>query len=316
MSERLTRLKRQKKQKLLVRRLLGLAALLLVVFALVITCRVVADRVSGLRVEVEETRKGVFEEIVTGSALVVQEETVIYAPEEGHFENLVRERERVRRGEVIGKFFTQDGGFSRKVTAPAAGVVIYHTDGLETLMTPATVENLRPQVFSYSIRLVRGLGAPVGRGEAFAKIVNNLKPNALVVRLTDKTDILTKGQQVEVRSRGKDLGKAQVVAVQQVEDYALVGLVMGQFAIDLADVRVLPIELVVWRQEGIIIPRKALITKNGNTGVYCLRKEAVVFRQIEVAAKKADQAMVRGLEPGEYVITTPELVREGMVIPR
>ena len=298
------------------RKLLLLAVLLVIVFVSVVAYRAAADRVSAMRLEVEETRKGVLEEVVTGTALVAHEETVIHAPEEGYFENLVRERERVRRGAILGKFFAENGTQSHEITAPAAGVVIYQTDGLESLLVPSKVEHLHPQVFSYNISFVRGLGGRLNKGEAFAKVVNNLKPNGLVVKLTDKKDTLTRGQEVEVRSGGKELGKAQVVAVQHVDDYILIGLMMDQFVIALADSRLLPVELVVKRYEGTIIACPALTEVDGKLGVYCLRKETVIFKEAEVVARKGGKAVVRGVEPGEYVITTPGLVREGMVIPR
>ncbi|ADI01597.1 MAG TPA: hypothetical protein GXX39_06485 [Syntrophothermus lipocalidus] len=316
MSERLDRLAKQKKQKRLILKLLFVLVLISAMLAVAAAYRAVTGKLSVMRMEVEESKEGVLEETLTGTAMVVQEETVLRSPADGRFENLVREKERVRRGAILGRLYTESGTESYDVTAPIAGVVLYQTDGLETVMVPSKLGDLHPQMFAYSIHVVRGVENLLHKGDAFAKIVNNLKPTGLVVKTEDTADPLADGQEVGVRYKNLDLGTARVISIERGNDYTLVGLIMSGFVMEVADRRSIPVELVIRRYEGIIVPTRALTTKAGRLGVYCLRKETVVFKEVQLVARKAGHSVVRGLDAGEYVVTTPDLVKEGMVMRR
>lgn len=77
------------------------------------------------------------------------------------------------------------------------------------------------------------------------------------------------------------------------------------------DLRWSAAEIVLEREEGIIIPEAALIERSGGSGVFLNRGGAVKFQEVTVVGSRGDEVMVEGLEPDSMVITRPGLVEEG-----
>lgn len=70
-------------------------------------------------------------------------------------------------------------------------------------------------------------------------------------------------------------------------------------------------EIVLERQEGVIIPAEALVEREGGPGVFINRGGAVRFQEVTVVTSREGQLLVEGLEPDSLVITRPGLVEEG-----
>lgn len=70
-------------------------------------------------------------------------------------------------------------------------------------------------------------------------------------------------------------------------------------------------EMILERQEGVIIPAGALVDREGVSGVFLNRGGRVRLNEVAVIRIQDDRAMVEGLEPGSMVIARPDLVEEG-----
>jgi len=77
------------------------------------------------------------------------------------------------------------------------------------------------------------------------------------------------------------------------------------------DLRWLKAELIMERQEGVIIPAGALVEREGATGIYLNPGGKVKFKEVTVTRCMDERALVEGIEPGSMVIARPELVEEG-----
>ncbi|MGE5484973.1 MAG: HlyD family efflux transporter periplasmic adaptor subunit [Ignavibacteriales bacterium] len=63
--------------------------------------------------------------------------------------------------------------------------------------------------------------------------------------------------------------------------------------------------------QGVIVPKSALTTRGGDTGVFVVYKTMAQFKPVQVKAQDGDSIVVEGILPGTEVVTNPWLVKEG-----
>jgi hypothetical protein len=77
-------------------------------------------------------------------------------------------------------------------------------------------------------------------------------------------------------------------------------------------VRSAEVSLLVRSRSGIIVPRSALIEKDGKTGVLAVQKTYARFVAVEVLMTQGDRAVVRGgISPGDEIVTRALKFLEG-----
>jgi len=277
--------------------------------------RGLTSKVTNLMVEVQGVRQGYLEDQVKARAVVLREETLVPAPGAGRFENLTREGERVRKGAVLGYFYPEQGEEYQVMRAPVSGVVSYRPDGLEDALAAFQLDEPDMEVFSLQPARKTGISMSYHQGQPLFKVIDNLSPTVLLATFPVHTagKPVHKGQTLVVRWQGKNLGTATVTGLGRARDRVILRLVLDSFCDDLIYHRVIDVDLVARQYHGVLIPRGAITEKNGCTGVYYLRNETVHFKEVKVVATRGDRAVVEGIKPGDYVVTTPALVDEGMV---
>lgn len=314
MGDRRQRLIKEKKKKVLARLVIALVLMGLVLTGGWVTYREVTTRVTSLVMGVAQSREGLLVDRVRAKAIVVHEESVVPSPAKGRFENLVREGERVRRGTLLGRFYPEGSGGSINIIAPVSGIVSYRPDGLEEVLDESHLRDLKPEAFSYQPSTIRDDKLTKQSGQPLLKIINNLHPTALLISVPKRSaGRLEIGTVEEVKWANRNLGGAKITRMSKAGDEVLAYLVLYSCRTDLLDQRLIEVDLITKSYYGILVPSSAITSKNGVKGVYCLRKERVYFKQVDVVVSREGESMVTGLSPDEYVVTSPELVREGMV---
>lgn len=317
-TQRRERLQKEKRNRVLARLVIVSLAAALVVALGWSAYRQIAGKVTGMMVGIEYVQEGCLEDRVRAEAVVVHQETLIPSPGRGRFENLVLEGERVRKGSRVGHFYLENGSKSLTISAPISGVVSYRPDGLEEIMAQLDIEHPRSVVFSYQSAVSEEQGLSYQSGQPLLKMVNNLTPTVLVVRFPHHAlgESLQVGQVIDVIGDKDVLGRGKVVGLESKGEQVVASLALDSFCEELINQRRLEVDLVKKRYYGGLVPSQAIIEKEGHTGVFCLRQEKVFFKPVEVVVMRDEWGVVKGLDKGECLVTTPELVHEGMVLDR
>lgn len=74
------------------------------------------------------------------------------------------------------------------------------------------------------------------------------------------------------------------------------------------------VDVVAETYEGIVVPRRALVTRDGTTGVYVVRRTVVRWEPVAVVGGNATAVVISGLDEGAAVVTTPWLVKDGLTM--
>jgi len=263
-------------------------------------------------VRVEEARPGKLETVVSGQAAVIWDEWVLTAPVAGLVRLEVRDGERVRTGTPVCRV---DG---HQVVSPGPGVVSLVTDGTEGHLSfaPGTSPPA-PQVLALKPQ-PRQLhdGQAVALGQVLARVVDTSRMRLCVVLPPAEVARLAGRARVLVRLPGGREITMQVEAHHPGDDrtYGTLTLVSTEWEEELLRTRVLTVEVVRERASGLIIPRRAIVEREGQPGVFLVKKTMAQWVRVEVRGEKGGLVAVGGIPEGSQVITNPWLVREGAIV--
>lgn len=251
-------------------------------------------------------------------ALLLQED-VVRAPESGNLEPLVSEGTRVSSGVVVAHMKPLTGpdssGGSIEIRSPATGIVSYNLDGWEGVYERASWENSDPVALFQN--LTKG-NKPDGKyrqtegfskGDPVFKIVDNLINPCLIIKFAQGYSPQEKtGQRLQLTWGKEGNAKGRVLSLVNKEKiwYALVEL---EQVCPFPCQRLLELEVLSPRGEGVIIPDSALIKENNSDGVYIMTVLGPVFKKVEVIAAFNRQVAVRGISPGDEVVKNPGLAK-------
>lgn len=310
--------------------------------------------VSGI-VDVESTVQGTLEDIRTVQAILVRDEQLIVSPVAGQVKRVVLEGERVRKGALLAyvtekTIETGSGVRDVPVYSPATGVVSYYVDNLGGLATPANLDNLGGQkvyktveaqtVAQSSIQnpaqteakstnqagTLAGQVVTTGlqRGQPLCKIVNNLQPTYLLVDNTAgkvSAEVYQKERYV-YGNLGNNQQEEISFRLQPTSRSDLLVLSSNAFAPEFIQKRKIQLNLICSHFKGYIIPRGAIVSKNGQTGIFIVYKEVASWQPVRILGEAKDKIAVEAVEhagtsrlsPNALVVKNPGLVQEGQTV--
>jgi hypothetical protein len=217
LSERQARLQRQAKDRLILRFVITVSLAVFVLLTVYLVFNNIADNIAIHSRETVTPRAGMMEESGKAQAVIVQKETVYYAPGEGNFTPCIREGERVRRNIEAG-IFVSSGGGKINVKVPATGVFTQNTDGLEKVFEGCTLTELGPEVFAYKSSKANPSGHYYAENAVF-KIIDNFEPQGIVALLADKPPVGLKSKDhVLLQYNGLEPFQAQVLKINPVNE--------------------------------------------------------------------------------------------------
>ncbi|MGE5415523.1 MAG: HlyD family efflux transporter periplasmic adaptor subunit [Acidobacteriota bacterium] len=273
------------------------------------------SKISGMMINVQPVKIGRLEKIVRCRAVVINHEFVANAPGNGRFENLLREGEKVRKGGLVGYFYRTDTNEPEKMWAPYSGVVCYHPDVRENWLQGLGLSSSAEQILKYTPEPVNDGSFEYQAGQPVFRIIDNLVPTRLVVEMESKQakkQGLDQKNRVLIRYRDQELSKARFESVSENGEKLLAFLSFNQFQDALLETRRPLLDCVVDRGEGLVVPTNAIVKKGNKTGVFYLHEELYQFKTVQIVFMQDDLAIVKGVDEGERVVTTPSLVQEGM----
>ena len=279
----------------------------------------------GLFITTQFSQFGVIERTHELNGYILRDEVVIIAPATGKIKNKITPGERVSRDSEILQLEIATGtvlqtGDTLKINAPKAGVVSYVLDGLEQFFRPNMLEEL-------DIRKIEKLTAQyvdnstadvVEKGNGLCKIVNNLEGAQIYLEFPLELfkEPLQKGQRLTIKfpQLGREIS-APIIDLKGYGNTAQVLVSLPEMWYGLINIRTIPIELVLDKQEGTLISKRAVVEKEtGEKGVFWLRKGFVFWQEVQIIAEKGEELIIEGIEPLTEIILTPKLVKEGQHI--
>lgn len=279
----------------------------------------------GHLVNTQAVEKSVIERKHPVTVYVIRDEVAISAPVTGRILNKVQAGERVSLKTPVFKVEGSGGtalqaGTPVIVTAPIAGVVSYVSDGLEEMFRPNELQSLdKDKIEKLAINYIdNNKESVVEKGKRFCKIINNLEGVQLYLEFP--LDIFAKPLQKneQITLNFPELNKevqGTIIDLKGVANNAQVLVKLPDTWYSLLNQRTQKVEIILEKRTGIILPRKALVTKeNQGPGIYWLRKGFVFWQPIKIISEDGENLLVEGLEQFTEVILNPRLVKEGQHI--
>ncbi|MEQ8200833.1 MAG: HlyD family efflux transporter periplasmic adaptor subunit [Syntrophomonadaceae bacterium] len=304
MSDRIKRLKRRDKMNSAVKLLLILlaaAAALGLIYRIGCQALISIDKWGR---EIKVVEYGTLEERLPARAVVLNQEQLFPAREAGRFENLVKEKEKVGKGTLLGYFITD--GDKKALRAAQSGIFVRSTDGLEEVFAHLDLAGVTPEAFHYK-PAPAFLEKPVQAGQPIYKIIDNLVPTRLLITLPadDLESAVQPGQRVEIVCESESWGRGRITEMKQESGDVMLLVQMDGFCDKTISKRYVKIEMVLDSRTGFLVPAQAIVEKEGKKGVYCSIGEFTKFKPVEIIKQKDDIVLVEGLDRNDFIVTNP-----------
>ena len=254
--------------------------------------------------EIEVVEYGTLEERLSAEAVVLNQEQIFLARDAGRFENLVKDKEKVGKGTLLGYFITNEG--KSTLRAPQAGIFVRGTDGLEEIFTHIDLAAVTPEVFQYK-PVPAFLDKPVQTGQPIYKIVDSLVPTRLLIRMTaDKLESAVQpGVNVDILYENENWGQGRIAEMKQEAGDVMLLVQLDHFSDQTINKRFVKVEVVLDTHTGFLVPAEAIIEKDWEKGVYCAVGSSTKFKPVEIIKQKNDTVLVRGLDKNDFIVTNP-----------
>ncbi len=240
----------------------------------------------------------------------INEETVLQAPKSGKLNLAVKESQRVRRGDSVGTVGEVTGGAGVQITAPAGGLYVSQTDGLENIYTVKNLLEMNlTQVFN-NPDTIHKPGEEVQYGEAIGKIVNNLVQTAAFIEFPS-----LKGINVGDTLKFEINGQSNSAKILRKIDQPMGIIVQFSGFIDssLNKRKDMAMWLSAPSQSGVLVSKSALWNKGEEKGVLAVINGIITFKKVQVIDENENQACLEGISAGMVVVTNPRADLEGKI---
>lgn len=281
--------------------------------------------ITGALVDVQPLSRAILEDELEVDFLVIREEYSVAAPFQGKLELLAKDGQKIPKGTVVAYLQKAEGTSletSKKLplVAAVAGIFSLQLDGLESICNPSVWSqidvNKLPDLEKGLDKKVPGNangGELIAAGTPLYKIVDNLVPSYLFME-TDSliTDKIKKDGSIELRlpELAELSFRGHIADLYQVDGKTRILIEIPSVS-NIEKFRRIKGKLILAKYEGIVVPQNMLVTQNGITGVYLLRNGRASWQEITIKGTVDKKVAVAGLEPGQWIISFPSLVKEG-----
>jgi hypothetical protein len=196
------------------------------------------------------------------------------------------------------------------VLAPDHGFVSLTIDGLEDFLPSKLSELSAWEVMAMRPPARQGPGGRrLAVGEPLCKLADPAGLTAAIVVSAGQAARLQPGQRVTVRfpAAGEGALRATVTMVgpREKTGYSLVLLETEGVLPALLSARWVQCEVLELSRSGVVIPRAALTTSGGTTGVLVISRTSAYFKSVTVLASVGGRALVDGISAGTVVAMYP-----------
>ncbi|MGE5578542.1 MAG: HlyD family efflux transporter periplasmic adaptor subunit [Bacillota bacterium] len=231
------------------------------------------------------------------------------------------EAERARLHASVESIAAAQKASTVQVLAPASGIFVAEVSEIDAQFAP---EELAKKDATQLLALSRQArdarkesvknGQTVGAGDLLGKVHSGQNVVFYLPIKTENRPDLRSGREVEVTFTSS--GQKESGVITSVEDgkppgYSVITGEMSRVALD-SLVRSTHVSLLIRSHSGIVVPRSALLEKDGKTGVLAVQKTYARFVPVEVLMTQGDRAVVRGgISPSDEIVTRALKFLEG-----
>lgn len=282
---------------------------ILIIFLLQKAFFLAINKIADLKVKFIVADQGVIEERIDAKALIIIKEDLYISKKDGRFENLVKEKQKIRLNSNIG-YFIDNSGTKTLLKAPSSGIFTKKIDGLEQSIENIDLDNLSIEIFSNKNKKEKIQNDLIDANTPVFKVIDNFSPMYLLIMIAD-SELKEKinESQLKIVYENKILGKVKLINLKEEADHTIILLELDHFAEKLMSNRFIEVELIYNLESGYIIPEKALIEVEGKKGIYTMKGERVNFKEVEVFLIRDEQAVVKGLLPNEILVENPDSIK-------
>lgn len=252
-------------------------------------------------VTVASSKEIVASEPVT--CFVLREELTIESPASGLYCPALESGSKIRKGQTIGHI-EHSNGTKTPIPAPEAGLILHGIDGYETrfnLKITLDDETLVNCITSYiNSSPVPTPASQVKGGDVVGVIITNAG-----YRLLTALSFHTQGQRQLLEAEDGTTYTLTPRQVIKAQDKFWVLWAVSSLSDTLGKERSFSGQLVSEKEEAVLVPARALCSKDGNQGVLVLFRDKPVFNPVEVLSTFEGQVAVKGLVHGQRVLTLP-----------
>lgn len=284
----------------------------LAIVILWLVANVLIHNVQKQFVKTETVTRMQMEDLVTGYGQLKGGESTVIAQADGVVEPIVKEGERVRKGNAVCKI---SGAYSY---TNYAGRVSYHLDGLEgiTDLNSVCCTDLERRYQEQKNRKNQEKEHTASNGDVVAKVTNIFDDVYvyLTVPATEYTASLETGKPVLLRfvDAETEMRGTLQEALDTQDGHRYLKLKLRAPKESMFDRELYRIDMPYNQMDAITVPQEALVVRNGETGVYYLQKGFAFWKPVTTGESRDNRVVItEGLSAGSIVVTTPKLVREG-----
>lgn len=268
------------------------------------------------KVHFEKVSQGVLFKMVAAQALVIRDETTLSMPFTGEWERMVEEGCRVAYNHPVITASQQEGvagSETCKLTAPLAGIVCFHPDGLEKMLRPGSWQSLKmDKVYQEAVENAgkqnNNKEKPTPSGLKLAKVVNNLQPVELYLQIPKKSfnRALEPDTEIEIRflTEDREMKKARILCWKGIKGTWEIVLEYRDCENRLHE-RLQPVEIAVEKYRGTIVPQSALVQGKEGPIVQVIGKDWIRTRNVDIIGSQDGKVAVCGLEENALVVVNP-----------
>lgn len=305
MSLRLNRELNRRRQKRVLKWIFIICGVIIAIFIVRVLYSYGVNSISKYNTDIVVPAYGTMGTELTGRAVILNEEDTAYAPSEGRFENMVKENDKVRMGDLTGYFITASG--QQRLLASTAGIFTRKTDGLEKVFQSVDINTVTSEVFKYRSTTEPEFQKHCYAGYPIYKIVNNLRPTRLLIEIMNKDldTAIKPDQQIQIDYGKYKFNHAVIQSVGQETEQTRFIAELDNFYPQLLGLRYIDIKLLVNPRSGYVIPQNSLVTHSKIVGIYCLKGQQTYFKQVKVLKASGQNVLVEGIKENDMVVAHP-----------
>lgn len=240
----------------------------------------------------------------SGKGLLVRSEKVFIAPYSGKVKLLQNEGERCSADQPVLKLTAS--GKEKVFYTREPGLVSYKVDGLENTLTPGILTEFKDNYKDFRGKLFETRDNDrVNAGRPLFKIVNNFEAYLLVQAPKEEVFRYSIGEKVWTTFEEDDIVVIGWVR-KIIEHRNLFIIELERFPPELVSERWADISILTDADVGVHVPRKSLVRREDEFGVYLTKNDKAIFHPVSVEGGNPDYAVISGISRGVEILANPK----------
>lgn len=249
--------------------------------------------------------------------ILLKNEHILHAPVSGKLQLVTADGNRLENGARVSWVIAvqnNTGGESYQIVTPVAGICCMHLDGMEQVLSPANIDILAVPHLDGTVKKSTFDGMRVEKGQAVAKIIDNLSPIYLYAEAPKENFsevVLEEGTWWKADWEGQTFSIKSYKVADKGESLAGYFL-LSAYPEQILHERKVVINVTTRSLRGYIVPKKAIIERDGQTGIFLSIKKKAYWTPVDIVGELEGKLAIEGPELTENCryVQNPLLVKE------